>query len=66
MKQAKDWSHLYPRYAGKWVAFAKDEETVMGSARTFKTAIKEAQSKGIKTPLMFKVPEEMLPYVGST
>jgi hypothetical protein len=67
MKQTitNDWSHLYPEYAGLWVAFAKDKETVIGSGKSLKGAIKKAKQDGYKNPLMFKVPQKMLPYVGS-
>lgn len=60
-----DWTHLHPKYAGKWVAFADDEETVIGSAKTLPVTIKQAQKKGHQSPLVFKVPREMLPYVGA-
>jgi len=67
MKQAKtkDWTHLYPRYAGLWVAFSKDKERVVSSAKNLEVAIKKAKEDGLKNPLMFKVPQQMLPYVGS-
>ena len=60
----KDWTHLHPQYAGKWVAFAKDEETVVADAKTLKTLMKRASKKGFNNPMVFKVPQEMLPFVG--
>ena len=63
--KTKDWTHLHPKYAGKWVAFAEDEETVVADAKSLKTVIKKAQKKGYKLPYTFKVPEEMVLYVGS-
>ena len=61
----KDWTHLHPQYAGKWVAFAKDEETVIASAKTLKILMGLAEKKGLPHPLTFKVPKEMVSYVGS-
>jgi len=26
-----NWSHLIPKYEGKWVAFATDQTTILGS-----------------------------------
>ena len=62
--KAINWTHLMPKYLGQWVALAGDEVTVVGSGKTLKTAMKKAVSAGHKTPLMFKVPSEMLAYVG--
>ncbi|OGY17206.1 MAG: hypothetical protein A2785_04285 [Candidatus Chisholmbacteria bacterium RIFCSPHIGHO2_01_FULL_49_18] len=60
----KDWTHLHPQYAGKWVAFAEDRESVVADAKTLKTLMKRASKKGFKNPIVFKVPQEMVPYVG--
>jgi len=30
----KDWTKIQKKYKGLWVAFAKDEKTVMGSGKT--------------------------------
>ena len=35
---AKDWTHLFENYRGKWVALAKDEITVIGSGASAKEA----------------------------
>lgn len=55
---------LYPKYAGFWVALASDESTVVASAERLKPAVSKAKKQGVNNPLMFKVPTEMLPYVG--
>ena len=64
MKQVLDWSHLYPNYANQWVAFAKDRETVVGNGRSLRAAVKKAERRGVRDPMLFKVPAQMLPYVG--
>lgn len=61
---AKNWTHLHPRYAGKWVAFDNDETTVIGSGISLKTAVKTAQKKGFPEPILFRVPKVMYPYAG--
>ncbi len=63
--KAKNWTNLYPQYAGQWVAFAEDEETVVASAKSLKTTLNQAKRMGLETPPVFKVPQEMLPYVGA-
>lgn len=66
MKQAKNWTHLLPKFAGLWVAFDKDEETVIAAGKNLKITIKKAENQGFINPPVFKVPTEMLPYVGQT
>lgn len=63
--KARNWTHLYPEYAGRWVAFAKNQETVIANATTLSTALQKAKRQGYKNPVVFKVPQEMLPYVGT-
>ena len=61
---AKNWTHLHPQYAGKWVALAADETTVVGSGPSIKIAIKTAKKKGLEEPILFRVPQDMYPYAG--
>ncbi len=53
------------KYGDKWVAFAPDEKTIVGSGETLNEAMDEAAQKGFKNPLVFNVPIGVLPYVGS-
>ncbi|MDO8407877.1 MAG: DUF5678 domain-containing protein [bacterium] len=62
---AKDWSKLYKKYKGLWVALAKDEETVLGVGATAQEALKKAQEKSSQTPFLTHVPETLNAYVGS-
>jgi len=64
MKQI-NWSHLFPKYEGQWVAFDNDQTTVIGSGKTLKTAINKAKKTGSLNPIMFKVPVGMQSYVGA-
>lgn len=53
------------RYRGCWVALEGDEVTVIASGETAKEALKEAQQKGYRTPLLFHVPQAIVPYIGT-
>lgn len=61
---AKDWTQLYKKYKGLWVALAADEETVLGVGKTVKEAVKEARKKSEETPYLTRVPETLDAYVG--
>lgn len=62
---AIDWTNIYKKYRGQWVALKDDEKTVVASGKTAKQAWEKAQDKGYKKPIMFCVPTEIIPYVGS-
>ena len=57
-RQELEWvsahSEELERYAGKWVALVG--ETIVGVGETASEALKEAQRKSPKTPLLLKVP----------
>lgn len=59
-----DWSEIYKRYQGLWVALKSDERTVVGSGKTAKQARDEAQRKGHKKPVLARMPERLVTYVG--
>lgn len=61
---AIDWSKIYAKYKGLWVALADDEETVIASGKTAKEAWDNAQDKGYKKPILTRMPEELVTYVG--
>ncbi len=62
---AKDWTTLYKKYKGQWVALAEDEETVLGFGKTLKEALLKAQKKTEKTPFLTRIPENLSAFVGS-
>lgn len=62
---AKDWSKIYRKYKGLWVALARDEVTVLGSGATVRDAIKSAQKRSTGTPFLMRVPDSLDAYVGS-
>lgn len=59
-----DWTNIYKKYKGLWVALQEDEETVIASGKTLKEAIEHAHQKGYKDPIVARVPEELNSYVG--
>ena len=62
---AIDWTKIYKKYKGLWVALANDEQTVIGSGKTLKEALLQARGKGNKSPILARMPENLVPYVGT-
>ena len=62
---AKDWTKIYNKYKGLWVALADDETTVLGSGKTVKEAVLKAKKKSNQTPYLFHVPKKDILFVGS-
>src|SRR5579864_5243362 len=60
---AKDWTHLFDKYRGKWVALADDETTVLAAADTAKEA-REAALKRSYLPILYQVPETLDLFAG--
>jgi hypothetical protein len=61
---AIDWTKIYKKYKGLWVALKNDEKTVVASGKTAKEAWEKANKKGYKAPILTKMPERLIPYVG--
>lgn len=62
---AKDWTDIYRKHKGKWVALAKDEETVLASGKTLEQALSKAAKKGYSDPIMTRMPANLTAYVGA-
>lgn len=60
----KDWSSIYSEYKGLWVAMADDEETVIASGKTVKKVLDASGAKGNPNPVLFRVPDEIVDFVG--
>ena len=63
---AKDWTKIYKKYKGLWVALTEDESTVVSSAKTAKEAWLKAQESGVRKPVLTRVPLEIVSYVGKS
>lgn len=61
---AIDWSNIYQRYKGRWVALKDDERTVISSGKTAKSALSSARKKGHGQPILFRVPSKLVFHVG--
>ena len=62
--QTKDWSELFAKYRGQWVALADDEITVLAAAPTAKGALAASVAKGMPDPILYRVPESLDTFVG--
>lgn len=60
---AIDWTKIYQRYKGLWVALKQDEKTVLASGKTAREAWTKAKAKGYKKPILARMPEEIVSYV---
>lgn len=61
---AINWSSIYKRYKGLWVALAQDEKTVLATAKTAKEAFDSAKKSGYQKPILTKMPQKLINYVG--
>ena len=59
-----DWTDIYSRYAGKWVAIdSNDEQTVVAADSDAKKAYEESLRAG-KHAILHRVPEEVIDFAG--
>lgn len=61
---AIDWTEICKKYKGLWIGLLDDEQTVVASGETVREVMEKAQKKGHKKPILFKVPTEIVPYIG--
>lgn len=61
---AIDWTKIYKKYKGLWVALKSDEKTVITSGKTAKEAWEKAQKKGFDKPILARMPDRLVSYVG--
>lgn len=64
MTKALDFTQIIKKYKGKWVGLTENEKKVISSGKSAKEALEKAKKEGYKTPILFKVPIALLPYVG--
>lgn len=64
MRMAIDWTEMYKKYAGKWVAIDfEDEVTVVAADVDAKKAYAESAKRG-KRAILHRIPEEVIDFVG--
>ena len=59
-----DWTNIYKKYKGLWVALKDDEVTVVGSGKSLKDAMTGANKKGYQNPIVMRVPEKLTSFAG--
>lgn len=59
-----NWTNIYKKYKGLWVALKEDEKTVIASGTTAKIAWNKAQKKGFEKPILARMPSKLVSYVG--
>lgn len=61
-----DWTNIYKKYKGLWIALKDDEVTVISSGKTLEDTSKKAKKKGFTDPIFYKVPKNLTYFVGAT
>lgn len=63
MRNVIDWTHLFEKHRGQWVALAKDEITVVGAGATAREAYDAARGH-VSTPILHRVPRSLDAFAG--
>lgn len=58
-----DWTKMYKKYAGLWVALADDEQTVIASDKKLARALELSAKKGFDNPIVHRVPGGVVTFV---
>ena len=59
-----NWSKIYAKHKGLWVALKDDYTTVIASGKTAEAVLKLAEKKGFDSPFLTRVPEKLAPFAG--
>lgn len=62
---AINWTELFGKYRGKWVALGDDQRTVFAAGDSLKEVREAAIRKGYSDPIFTRVPTELTYLVGS-
>lgn len=54
---------LSQKYPNQWVAVESKSGKVVGASKSAKVAYEQSQKRGIKVPLMMKIPKEYGTYI---
>jgi hypothetical protein len=60
-----DFTSIFLKYPGKWVALKQDEKTVVSASKDAQKVYKTAILKGEKRPVLMRVPSSPAYYIGS-
>lgn len=59
-----DWTKIYKKYKGSWVALLNDGVTVVGSGKTLQDARRKAEKSGHDETYAMFVPKKSFTFVG--
>jgi uncharacterized protein DUF5678 len=59
-----DWTHLFKKHKGQWVALADDETTVVAAASSAKEALATSAARGTPDPILYRVPDTLEAFAG--
>ena len=62
---ARNFIEIHKKYKGKWVALTLDEKRVIASGDSLKKILEDSKKKGLEHPIVMKVPQAVVPLVGS-
>ncbi len=60
-----DWTEIYNNHKGRRVALEDDAQTVVGSGQSAREALDRARANGCEQPILTRMPEETIPFVGA-
>jgi hypothetical protein len=63
ISMAIDWTEIYQKHKGRWIALEDDEQTVMGSGDSACEALDAAQENGCEQPIVTRQPQKLIPFV---
>ena len=55
-----NWTHIYKKYRGLWVALKEDCKTVVASGKTAREALRKSEKRGIPDPYLNYVLKNLL------
>ena len=61
---AINWTPIYQKYKGLWVALKEDERTVITYGKDAREVLDKALQTGYDKPIIIKVPKKVQAYVG--
>jgi hypothetical protein len=65
ISMAIDWTPIFEKYKGLWVALKDDEQTVVGSGKTLQEALAEASKNGYDEPIVTRMPNDLTYVIGA-
>lgn len=61
---ATDWTKIFRKYKGKWVALTDDEKSIIAAGSTVAEVMDKSKRKGFNLPVLFKIPTANTAYIG--